>query len=369
MFFGERAMNFRQRGGNLVGFGRQNQNAGEFRDFGVGRNRFRTDFGSEMFTRGVHRVAGDDFAGAGEFAANEAAGERGGHFARAEKADFQWGCHESFVAGHLVERKKITPVNSQLEFAPLTLILGAGQKRPPRFVFYAMSNNRRTWDTFEAMRQAAEEGDPQAQCYLGVCFQNGQGVAQDFQEAVKWYRRAAEQDDPVAQCYLAVCYLHGTGVPQELGEAAKWLREAAEQSDPAAQFNLGMLYETGQGVPQNYVEAVKWYREAAERGYPAAQFNLGVFYETGQVVPQDYVEAAKWYRAAAEQECAPAQCNLGLCYQTGRGVEQNRREAVKWFIRAARQGDKTAQHNLGLHYAEMEIREAEAAEAAKNQPH
>ena len=135
MFFGERAANFRQRGGNLVGFGRQNQDAGEFRDFGVGRDRFRADFGGEMFSRGVHRVAGDDFAGADEFAADEAAGERGGHFARAEKADFQWGCHESFVAGHLVERKKITPVNSRLEFAPLALILGAGTEKSPSLCF------------------------------------------------------------------------------------------------------------------------------------------------------------------------------------------------------------------------------------------
>ena len=44
---------------------------------------------------------------------------------------------------------------------------------------------RKSWDTFEAMRAAAQEGDLQAQCYLGVCFQNGQGVAQDYQEAVK----------------------------------------------------------------------------------------------------------------------------------------------------------------------------------------
>ena len=168
-----------------------------------------------------------------------------------------------------------------------------------------MSTHRKSWDSFEAMRAAAEEGDAQAQCYLGVCFQNGQGVEQDYQEAVKWYRRSAEQNDPVAQCYLGVCYLNGAGVPQEFGEAAKWLREAAEQDDPAAQFNLGMLYETGQGVPQNYAEAVKWYRESAEHGYPAAQFNLGVFYETGQVVPQDFQEAVKWYLAAAEQECAP----------------------------------------------------------------
>ena len=119
-----------------------------------------------------------------------------------------------------------------------------------------MSGHRQTWDTFEAMKLAAEEGDPQAQCYLGVCFQNGQGVPQDYHEAVKWFRRAAEQGDSVAQCYLGVCYLNGAGVPQEYGETAKWLREAAEQNDPAAQFNLGMLYETGQGVTQNYVEAV-----------------------------------------------------------------------------------------------------------------
>jgi len=44
-----------------------------------------------------------------------------------------------------------------------------------------MSSNRQTWETFETMRQAAQDGDPQAQCYLGVCFQTGQGVAQDYQ--------------------------------------------------------------------------------------------------------------------------------------------------------------------------------------------
>ena len=41
--------------------------------------------------------------------------------------------------------------------------------------------SRRTWETFEAMRLAAEEGDPQAQCYLGVCYQNGQNVPPDNQ--------------------------------------------------------------------------------------------------------------------------------------------------------------------------------------------
>jgi TPR repeat protein len=265
---------------------------------------------------------------------------------------------------------------NELEFAGFNFIVlfttsgsktqGFHSGRNEEKVGCTMATNRRTWQSFDEMRKAAEEGDRTAQCYLGICYQTGQGVAQDYPEAVRWFRRAADQNDSAAQCYLGVCYQTGQGVPQEYGQAAKWFREAAEQGDPAAQFNLGVLYETGQGVAQNYAEAVKWYHAAAEQGEPQAQFNLGVFYETGQVVPQNYEEAVKWYKLAAEQEVAPAQCNLGLCYETGRGVEQDVRQAVRWFCRAARAGDKTAQHNLGVYYTTLEA--AERASAAGEDP-
>jgi TPR repeat protein len=116
-----------------------------------------------------------------------------------------------------------------------------------------MAGNRKTWNSFDEMRKAAEEGDAQAQSYLGVSYQTGQGVALDYYEAVKWFRRAADQNDTVAQCYLGFCFLSGQGVPQEFGEAARWFREAAELGDPAAQFNLGMTllherYEPGAGT-------------------------------------------------------------------------------------------------------------------------
>jgi TPR repeat protein len=268
------------------------------------------------------------------------------------------------LAAAFAERKRHAPRQTcRINGQPANRCLNFA--RPVLCLQLSMQKGRRTWQTFEEMRNAAEEGDPQAQCYLGVCYQNGQGTKQDYHEAVKWFKKSADQNDSVAQCYLGVCYQAGLGVPQEYGQAAKWFREAAEQGDPAAQFNLGVLYETGQGVPQNYAEAVKWYHSAAEQGEPQAQFNLGVFYEQGHVVPQNYPEAVKWYRLAAEQEVAPAQCNLGLCYQTGRGVPQSTVDAVKWFIRAARQGDKTAQHNLGVHYATFEVTEP-AAETDEN---
>ena len=61
-------------------------------------------------------------------------------------------------------------------------------------------------------------------------------------------------------------YRNGEGVPQDYAEAVKWYRLAAEQGDADAQYNLGLMYDNGNGVPQDYKEAVKWYRLAAEQG-------------------------------------------------------------------------------------------------------
>ena len=58
---------------------------------------------------------------------------------------------------------------------------------------------------------------------------------------------------------------HGEGVPQDYAEAVKWYRLAAEQGDAASQFNLGLKYGKGEGVPQDYVEAHKWLNLAASR--------------------------------------------------------------------------------------------------------
>jgi TPR repeat protein len=60
-------------------------------------------------------------------------------------------------------------------------------------------------------------------------------------------------------------YYNGEGVPQDYEEAIKWYRKAADQGDASAQFNLGVSYEYGKGVPQDYVQAHKWANLAAAR--------------------------------------------------------------------------------------------------------
>jgi TPR repeat protein len=46
---------------------------------------------------------------------------------------------------------------------------------------------------------------------------------------MKWYRLAADQGNADAQFYLGLLYDNGKGVPQDYAEAVKWLRKAADQ--------------------------------------------------------------------------------------------------------------------------------------------
>ena len=118
-----------------------------------------------------------------------------------------------------------------------------------------------------ALAEAAELGDAQAQFELGLMHDEGRGVRQDDVEAAKWYLRAAGQGHADAQIALALMYYNGWGVPKDEGATEKWLRSASEQGHKQAQYRLGLMYERGLGVPQDISEAVKWYRKSAEQGY------------------------------------------------------------------------------------------------------
>jgi len=214
-------------------------------------------------------------------------------------------------------------------------------------------------------QKAAEQGNAAAQNYLGVMYDQGSGVPKDSTEAVRWYRKAAEQGYAVAQFNLGWMYDEGRGVHQDNVQAAYWYRKAADQGDANAQINLGVMYDQGRGVPKDDTEAVRWYRKSADQGLAQAQVNLGVMYANGRGVPQDSTEAARWYRKAAEQGNAVAQTNLGVRYAQGRGVLQDEAEAVRWYRKAADQGHTKAQVNLGVMYAQGSGVPQDEAEAVR----
>ena len=180
-----------------------------------------------------------------------------------------------------------------------------------------------------------------------------------FQEAREWYdqgltekylpvfQELANKGYAAAQYYLGVCYDNGEGVPKDVSKAVEWYAKAAEQGYELAQNDLGYYYLIGRGgVPKDERKAVEWCAKAAEQGNAKAQYNLGYCYENGIGVSKDGEKAVEWYTKAAEQGNAKARYYLGVCYENGEGVLKNISKAVEWYTKAANQGNADAQKAL-----------------------
>jgi tetratricopeptide (TPR) repeat protein len=148
-------------------------------------------------------------------------------------------------------------------------------------------------------------GDARWQTDLGIAYFR----QKDYCDAVKCFAKAAEQGHPEAQCNLGICYMDGLGVAKDEAEAVKWFSKAAEQGIAHAEYCLGVAYFFGRGVSKDFSLALDWWRRAAEHGHADAQYNLAICYEKGDGVTQDYVEAYKWIKLAAAQGFEGAQKN------------------------------------------------------------
>lgn len=183
-------------------------------------------------------------------------------------------------------------------------------------------------------RMAANQGERIALASLGSWYYDGIVVPKDRSEAKKLWIRALKivpeniNSNPrvwetwetwrtYVEARLGTMYLDGDGVQQDYDEALRYLTRAASAGDALAQNSLGYMYGMGKGVERDYYKAVKWYKEAAMQGYATAQYNMGFMYELGQGVEQDYNKAIEWYKKAAAQGYQDAQKNLDRLYENG----------------------------------------------------
>ncbi len=101
-----------------------------------------------------------------------------------------------------------------------------------------------TW--YEKGIRAEPDDEAAVECYRKAA---GMGFPKAMQKLAKyyndvglqWFRKAAEQGSTEAQCVLGDCYLEGNGVPMDKEEAIRWYRKAAEQGDDEAEYKLERL--------------------------------------------------------------------------------------------------------------------------------
>jgi TPR repeat protein len=190
----------------------------------------------------------------------------------------------------------------------------------------------------ESLLSEARSGNPEAQYWLALVYEEGRLVPKDMAQfeiwlvksaeqgfvrseatlglflkdkerpaSERWLLRAAELGDPEAQCWLGVAYddnWYGTTDPQL---AVQWFEKAAAQGHPDAQASLGQMYKDGRGVEQSYAMAAEWFRKAAEHvpnlgGAGQGRNELGLLYADGLGVPKDYVQAYMWFTLANSEE-------------------------------------------------------------------
>jgi len=119
-------------------------------------------------------------------------------------------------------------------------------------------------------------------------------------DVARW-KNEASRGDAKAQFWLGVAYEGGKGIEQNFAEAFRWLAESAKQGNADAENLLGQMYENAEGVPRDYRQAAKWYRAACEHrpdygGAGQGCNNLGLLYLDGRGVKRNGVEAYKYFR-------------------------------------------------------------------------
>jgi len=144
------------------------------------------------------------------------------------------------------------------------------------------------------LRKQAESGDAKAQYQLGLAYQSGEGVKQDYAQAAGWFRKAAEGGNAPAMRQLGVMYGRGQEVPQSHSEEMRWYKLAAGKGNDVAMLYLGYMYRRGDGVPPDSTTALDWFRKSAEKGQSKALYMVGAMYRDGEGVSQDFAEAYFW---------------------------------------------------------------------------
>ena len=104
----------------------------------------------------------------------------------------------------------------------------------------------------------AAAGDSIAQYEMALRYADGEGVPQNYRDAMEWFAKAAANGNDNAQWKLGLGYINGIGVPHDERMAVVWFKRAANHGDIRAQSALSDLYLSGRGVPRDYVRAYTW---------------------------------------------------------------------------------------------------------------
>ncbi len=138
------------------------------------------------------------------------------------------------------------------------LIGGQPRDEAPKLISTTGGKGETAPKTLKELQKLAGAGDPDACLQLGLRYETGDGVAQDYLQAKAEYEQAAAGGVALAIYRLGRFYQNGTGVASDAAMAGELYRLAALADVPLAQYNLGAMLVSGRGVKRDNVEGLAW---------------------------------------------------------------------------------------------------------------
>jgi uncharacterized protein len=123
-------------------------------------------------------------------------------------------------------------------------------------------NNALVKKRIEAVIKKAVQGDIYSMRLIAHVYSEGGYFPKDFFAAESWLRKAAELGSVEAKKQLAKLLTEGDGIAQNLEEAFDIHHELMLDCDIDAMAEVGLAYKLGKGVPQDDAKASFYIKHA-----------------------------------------------------------------------------------------------------------
>lgn len=248
------------------------------------------------------------------------------------------------------------PENYETPTEPETLAALARQQETAD-VYY---NQKKYVAAVKLYAELVQYNYPPAIWRVGLCYLNGQGLAQRNDKAIEFFEVAASMGHSPAMCSIAHLYRDGTVLPKDDSKYIAWLQKAVDANDANAQAELGNCYRIGNIVAKDNEKCAALLQASAQQGLADGLYLYALFMEENSIgkdeasgssvdcmikaatqkhVPamlhlmhyyhnmQQYEDAYKWAKELHQLEIKEGTIYLADCYEEGRGVKRDKQLA------------------------------------------
>ena len=195
-------------------------------------------------------------------------------------------------------------------------------------------------ESADVLKHEAESGKLEAQLrYAKYLFDHDEKSI-----AVLWLTEANNQGSIEAEYLLGQLYENGDGVAQDFEQSRYFFGKAADQGYAPAQYKLGKLLinsefddpqmdtTSDQELQKKITRGVTLLRKSANSGYAPSQYEMGLLALNGNMTEKNPREAFSYLKKAADQGVAAAAYMTATCYASGIGTAINT-ESAKQYLR------------------------------------